>query len=257
MFLVDFPLCRHSHASSAVPSCHLNAPRCAPSAEYGFRLSPNPQPQRPQCGYTGDAIGILEASMNTGGQFVVRQLDGIQDHGNNHNSLCLLPLNGASSASNAMIPPSISAPDSQSKYQVLNILNAASSGNGQTTLSNEQKNQTVTMPKLADLDQKPKLKSITHSTMKRGWHISSDQKPFVCATCGKGYKYLCNYRSHCKIHSLVVCWRGRTYTLTLTHSVYNDLNVQPMPLLCVNFAISGLVASPITRSTSASTRYVW
>eukprot|EP01084_Bolivina_argentea_P314947 545559_1 len=44
-------------------------------------------------------------------------------------------------------------------------------------------------------------KTITQETMKRGRHIPSNQKPFICKICGKGYKYLCNYRSHCKIHT--------------------------------------------------------
>ena len=46
-----------------------------------------------------------------------------------------------------------------------------------------------------------KTKTITRSTMKRGRHISSSEKLFVCKECGKGYKYLCNFRSHCKIHT--------------------------------------------------------
>eukprot|EP00484_Ammonia_sp_Unknown_P008624 CAMPEP_0197076432 /NCGR_PEP_ID=MMETSP1384-20130603/212113_1 /TAXON_ID=29189 /ORGANISM="Ammonia sp." /LENGTH=795 /DNA_ID=CAMNT_0042515289 /DNA_START=181 /DNA_END=2568 /DNA_ORIENTATION=+ len=45
------------------------------------------------------------------------------------------------------------------------------------------------------------VKTITRATMKRGRHIASSEKPFICETCGKGYKYLCNYRSHCKIHT--------------------------------------------------------
>ena len=50
-------------------------------------------------------------------------------------------------------------------------------------------------------DGKKQIKTITRSTMKRGRHISDSEKPFVCQECGKGYKYLCNYRSHCKIHT--------------------------------------------------------
>eukprot|EP01084_Bolivina_argentea_P275776 470401_1 len=44
-------------------------------------------------------------------------------------------------------------------------------------------------------------KTITQETMKRGRHIPSNEKPFICKICGKGYKYLCNHRSHCKIHT--------------------------------------------------------
>jgi len=112
----------------------------------------------------------------------------------NTGQLVMGQLDDRSRAINTMLPPSVPPADGQSGYQVLNILNAASSGNG-------QKNQSVTMPKMTDLDQKPKAKLITHKTMKRGRHIPPDQKPFICAACGKGYKYLCNYRSHCKIHT--------------------------------------------------------
>merc|ERR1719229_1361288 len=101
-----------------------------------------------------------------------------------------------------MIPPPLSGSTMHSEHQVaLNILNAVTPGNNQTTINNAQKNQSLTIPKLPIPDQKPKLKSITHSTMKRGRHISKAEKPFVCTTCNKGYKYLCNYRSHCKIHT--------------------------------------------------------
>eukprot|EP01083_Nonionella_stella_P096141 270175_1 len=48
---------------------------------------------------------------------------------------------------------------------------------------------------------KKPIKTITRSTMKRGRHISDTEKPFVCGICGKGYKYLCNYRSHAIIHT--------------------------------------------------------
>lgn len=210
--------CSHPHSSPAQcpPNAdHVHSRPQIGCTEYGFRLSPNPYSgvqvqQRPQSAsmgnrYTGDTIGILEASMNSG-EFVMRQLGGIQNQYSNPQSLCLLPLNGPSTPSNSMIPPSISSPAAQTEYRpVLKVLNASPGDKCQSAVSNVQKNQPMTMPKLADLDQKPKLKSITSSTMKRGRHISSAEKPFVCTTCGKGYKYLCNYRSHCKIHSLVVC----------------------------------------------------
>jgi len=170
------PSAQHRHLISGPSSQSFSSPS-APNAEYGIFES--------------------MSTMNAG-QLVVGQLDRVQD---SSTSICLLPLNRPSAAINTMIPPSVSSSDGQSGYQVLNIFNAASSGNGQTAISNEQKNQSLTMVKLTDSEQEPKVKLITHKTMKRGRHIPSAEKPFVCTTCGKGYKYLCNYRSHCKIHT--------------------------------------------------------
>eukprot|EP01084_Bolivina_argentea_P090955 163804_1 len=135
----------------------------------------------------GDVIGVLEGCSNI-----------ITNHNGQYNTmrpLVLPPIDN-----NAM-PPVLDNNNANS-FTVLDIHHPKLHLQAQQNTTNKSvAKATKTEANITVKGAVKQVKTITRSTMKRGRHISSAEKPFVCETCGKGYKYLCNYRSHCKIHT--------------------------------------------------------